>query len=175
MSAGGRPGVATAGNGPSTGTDPPASSPGQLSAPLCRTLWVQCCPAPVPVASFTALVPVPSTGRAPRLSTGVQTCPPGKAKRQNILLSGTGAQPCTRRSAKPRRRWLSKCRDKDTAAPAQPPVAGVRSPPQHGQPGRAQPAAPHSCGAELLRWHGHTDLGCTEWSRPPNSPKNRAT
>lgn len=104
MSAGGRSGVATAGNGPSTSTDPPASSPGQLSAPLRPTPQVQYCPAPVPMASFTVLVPVPSTGTAPRFSTGVQKCPPGKAKQENVSMSGTGAQPCTRHSVKPQRR-----------------------------------------------------------------------
>lgn len=86
MSAGGRSGVATAGNGPSTGTDPPASSPGQLSAPLCPTPQVQCCPAPVPMASITVLLPVPSTGRAPWFSTGVQKCLPGKAKQENVSM-----------------------------------------------------------------------------------------
>lgn len=162
MSAGGRPGVATAGNGPSTDTDPPASFQGSFLHPSAQPLGAaQPCAngqgnhCPCTCAQHREGSPVQHRGAkvSPRQ---------GKAGKCPHVRHWSSA--LYQRLSQATEETAAKSRDKDTGAPAQPPVASVGTPPQQGQPGRAQPAAPHSCRAEPLRWHGHTELGCTERS-----------
>ena len=102
----------------------------------------------------------PAQGGLPSSAQGCKRVPPGKAKRGHVPRSGAGAQLSARGSAPRPSHGGDGCWGAGTRTqgpPAQPSVAGMGSPllpGQQGQPGRAQPAAPHSCGAEppALAW-----------------------